>query len=221
MLTKNYNSNRAKLLLPEYGRNILQMIEILRNIPDREERNIQAKIVIDVMGNINPTLRDSSDYKHKLWDHLFIIADFDLDIDSPYPIPDRNALSAQPQRLKYSQHSFTHKQYGNNIRKVINQLSEIEDKELRDGYTSDIAKFMKYKSYEFNQEFPSDEVILNDIRDFTDNEFDIADTMLDGTKIFYNNNRNQKNGQKNGTPQKKNNGGKKYEMRTPGKKHRK
>lgn len=199
MFNKNYNSNRGKLLLPEYGRNILQMIDALKIIQNRDDRNNKAKEIIDVMGNINPTLRDSSDYRHKLWDHLFIIADFDLDIDSPYPIPNRDSLAVQPNKLKYSQTYISHRQYGKNIRRVLNKLSsmEIEDKEKRDLLVSDIAKFMKFKSYEFNQEFPSDEVVLKDMRSFSDNGIEIDGTALDGSKIGYNN-RNQKN-QKNGT----------------------
>ena len=203
-MEKNYNSNRDKLLLPEYGRNILQMIESLKKIEDRGKRNDLSRVIIDVMGNINPTLRDSQDYKHKLWDHLFIIAECDLDIDSPYPIIDKNALAIKPGRISYPGNRFTHKQYGNNIRLVIKKLTKIKDSEMRNNAMADIAKFMKFKSYEYNKEFPSDDVILNDIRKFTDNEIDVNEEMLTGAKIAYN--RNTRSVKKGARPNQKQQG---------------
>ena len=86
-MQKNYNYKRRKLFLPEYGRHIHEMVDSLMQIEDRRERNRQARAVIAVMGNLNPLLRDTADFTHKLWDHLFIMSDFKLDIDSPYPIP--------------------------------------------------------------------------------------------------------------------------------------
>ena len=86
-MDKNYNFERKKLMLPEYGRHVHQMVDYLKTIHDRDLRNQQARAVIEVMGNLNPILRESADFKHKLWDHLFIMSDFDLDVDSPYPIP--------------------------------------------------------------------------------------------------------------------------------------
>ena len=197
-MEKNYNSNRDKLLLPEYGRNILQMIESLKKLDSKTKRNELSRVIIDVMGNINPTLRDSQDYKHKLWDHLFIMAEYELDIDTPYTITSKDDLSIKPERINYPGNHFTHKQYGNNIRLVINELTKIDDSEMRNNAMSDIAKFMKFKSYEYNKEFPSDEVILNDIRKFTDNEIDVYDEMLTGAKIAYN--RNNRNVKKGGRP---------------------
>lgn len=191
-MIKNYNSNRIKLDLPEYGRNVLQMIDMLKQSENKEERNQRAKVIIDVMGNINPSLRDSADYKHKLWGHLFLIAGFDLDIDCPYEIPTEDAFELVPDRISYPRQYFSHKQYGNNIRQVIQVLSKIEDVKLRDDAMADIAKFMKFKSYEYNMEYPSDEVILNDIRKFTDNEIHINSDMLNSTRISFNRNNNSR-----------------------------
>ena len=92
-MKKNYNYTRRKLYLPEYGRHIQEMIDSLQLIEDRRERNRQARAVIAVMGNLNPLLRDTADFTHKLWDHLFIMSDFQLDVDSPYPQPTRQELS--------------------------------------------------------------------------------------------------------------------------------
>ena len=92
-MKKNYNYTRRKLYLPEYGRHIQEMIDSLQLIEDRRERNRQAHAVIAVMGNLNPLLRDTADFTHKLWDHLFIMSDFQLDVDSPYPQPSRRGVS--------------------------------------------------------------------------------------------------------------------------------
>ena len=89
-MKKNYNYTRRKLYLPEYGRHIQEMVDSLQEIADKTERTRQAKAVIAVMGNLNPLLRDTADFTHKLWDHLFIMSDFQLDVDSPYPLPTRN-----------------------------------------------------------------------------------------------------------------------------------
>ena len=106
-MKKNYNYTRRKLYLPEYGRHIQEMIDSLLEIEDRRERNRQARAVIAVMGNLNPLLRDTADFTHKLWDHLFIMSDFQLDVDSPYPQPSRQELTASPRRMTYSQGRIT------------------------------------------------------------------------------------------------------------------
>ena len=102
-MKKNYNSTRRKLFLPEYGRHIHEMVDSLLEIEDRRERTRQAKAVIAVMGNLNPLLRDTADFTHKLWDHLFIMSDFQLDVDSPYPRPTRQDLTVVPHPMRYSQ----------------------------------------------------------------------------------------------------------------------
>ena len=99
-MKKNYNYTRRKLYLPEYGRHIQEMIDSLQLIEDRRERNRQARAVIAVMGNLNPLLRDTADFTHKLWDHLFIMSDFQLDVDSPYPQPTRQELTIAPRRME-------------------------------------------------------------------------------------------------------------------------
>lgn len=183
MENNNYNSSREKLILPEYGRNVVFMVDDLLEIEDRDERNKQAKIVIDVMGNINPTLRDSNDYKHKIWDHLFILSDFKLDIDSPYEIPSRESLVVKPEKIPYRYNYITHKQYGNNIREVLNLLRAQDDNVDIEPIAVDIAKFMKQKSYEYNQEYPSNLVVLSDIRKFTNGEIVLEEDTLNNTSV--------------------------------------
>ena len=121
-MKKNYNYTRRKLYLPEYGRHIQEMIDSLLEIEDRRERNRQARAVIAVMGNLNPLLRDTADFTHKLWDHLFIMSDFQLDVDSPYPQPSRQELTASPRRMTYSQGRITYKHYGKYVERMIRGL---------------------------------------------------------------------------------------------------
>ena len=187
MLNKNYNSNREHLVLPEYGRHIFKIVRALCEIEDDERRNIEAKRVIDIMGNINPGLRDSPMFRHKLWDHLFIMSDFKLEIDSPYPKPTREALVLKPRRLEYPKKRFTHKQYGNHIREVLNKLKNVEDNDDHvQTVAADVARFMKYKSYEYNQEYPCNDVIVNDIKNFTEGGIVLEESVLRDTKPDYN-----------------------------------
>ena len=118
-MKKNYNYTRRKLYLPEYGRHIQEMIDSLQLIEDRRERNRQARAVIAVMGNLNPLLRDTADFTHKLWDHLFIMSDFQLDVDSPYPQPTRQELTIAPRRMAYSQGRIAFKHYGKYVERMI------------------------------------------------------------------------------------------------------
>ena len=121
-MRKNYNNTRRRLYLPEYGRHIHEMVDQLLEIEDREERNRQARAVIAVMGNLQPTLRDTADFTHKLWDHLFIMSDFQLDVDSPYPRPTREELTIAPRKMQYSQERIAYKHYGKYVQHMIRKL---------------------------------------------------------------------------------------------------
>lgn len=181
-MNKNYNFERKKMNLPEYGRNIMQMVEYLMTIQDRDLRNQQAHVVIDVMGNINTHLRDTDDLKHKLWDHLFIISDFKLDVDAPYPKPEPESITPHPGRLAYPTHRIARKHYGKNIENMIRVLTTVDDEDDRRIIINNIAKYMRNKSHEYNQEHPSNEIIINDIRAMSDHLIDIEDDILDNSK---------------------------------------
>jgi len=168
--------------LPEYGRNLFKMVEFLQTIEDRDLRNQQAQVVIDVMGNINNHLRDTDDLKHKLWDHLFIISNFQLDVDSPYPKPDPDVISPKPACLPYPDHRVSHKHYGKYIEKMLLTLKDVEEEQDRKVLINNIAKYMRNKSHEYNQEHPSNEVIVNDIRIMSKNTIQVEDDILEGSK---------------------------------------
>lgn len=161
-MNKNYNYLRRRLMIPEYGRHIQEMIDSLLEIENREERTRQAKAVIAVMGNLNPLLRDTADFTHKLWDHLFIMSDFRLDVDSPYPLPAREDLEVKPDKLAYPQSDISHKHYGKNIVRVINRL-KYEKQEVKEAVLGDVVRYMYSKSSEYNQDHPTVDMITNDI----------------------------------------------------------
>ncbi|RLD52753.1 MAG: DUF4290 domain-containing protein [Bacteroidetes bacterium] len=163
-MTYDYNSSRKKLILPEYGRNIQKMVNHIKTIEDREERNKAAQTVIGVMGNLNPHLRDVNDFKHKLWDHLAIIADFDLDIDSPYPWPEPESFQSKPDKVPYHQHRIAKKHYGRSIVLMIEKAVALEAGEEKDDLVKMIAYHMKKSYLTWNREAVSDSEIFTDMK---------------------------------------------------------
>ena len=162
-MRKNYNYTRRKLYLPEYGRHIHEMVDSLLEIEDRYERTRQAKAVIAVMGNLNTTLRDTEDFKHKLWDHLFIMSDFKLDVDSPYQQPSRQDLEVKPQKLHYPQSRIPFKHYGKYAQRFVRAIADEHDPQRTTQEVVNVARYMRTKSYEFNNEHPNNDSIIRDI----------------------------------------------------------
>ncbi len=159
----DYNSSRKKLVLPEYGRHIQKMVDHALTIEDREERTRFSKAIIGVMGNLFPHLRDVSDFKHKLWDHLAIMADFKLDIDYPYDPPVPENFEAKPDPILYQQGKMTFKHYGRLVEQMINEASEMEDGPLKRHLIMLVGNHMKKSLSNWNKDNATDDRILNDI----------------------------------------------------------
>ena len=176
-MSYDYNSSRNKLILPEYGRNIQKMVNHIKTIEDREERNKAAKTVIGVMGNLNPHLRDVNDFKHKLWDHLAVIADFDLDIDSPYPFPEPESLKSKPNKIPYNQHKIRSKHYGRSIVLMIDKAVELEEGEEKKDLVKMIAYHMKKSYLTWNREAVSDEEIFADLKRLSGGKLEINEDL--------------------------------------------
>lgn len=155
-----YNSERRHLIIPEYGRHLQKLIDQATVIEDREERNKVAKYIIQVMGTLNPHLRDVPDFQHKLWDQIFIMSDFKLDVDSPYPIPSREVLQLKPAPLKYPQNFPKYRFYGNNIKYMIDVANKWEDSELKSALVKVIANHMKKSFLSWNKDTVKDDVIF-------------------------------------------------------------
>jgi hypothetical protein len=125
----DYNTQRKKMALPEYGRNVQKMVDYIKTIEDREERNRAAKTIIQIMGNLNSQIRDVGDLNHKLWDHLALIANFELDIDSPYPAPEPSKFIEKPKQVSYKQGDIRFLHYGRIIERMRDAASEMENNE--------------------------------------------------------------------------------------------
>ncbi|MGX5819938.1 DUF4290 domain-containing protein [Chitinophaga lutea] len=138
-----YNTARNHLIMREYGRNVQRMIEYILTIKDREHRQQQCMAVIELMGTLQPHLRNVEDFRHKLWDHLFLISDFKLDVDSPYPIPTRETLRSKPDRLPYPKKYPRFRHFGKNLEMVMDRALEQKDPEMREGFTQVIGNYMK------------------------------------------------------------------------------
>ncbi len=184
-MKKNYNYTRRKLFLPEYGRHIHEMIDSLSAIEDRRERNRQARAVIAVMGNLNPLLRDTADFTHKLWDHLFIMSDFQLDVDSPYPRPTRQELTVAPARMPYTQSRIAYKHYGKYVERMIGSLASERNPQAVAQTVDNLARYMRTKSYEYNQEHPNNEVIVKDIKRMSGGAITIDEVALNNLRSDY------------------------------------
>lgn len=171
-----YNSLREKLIIPEYGRYIHKLIEQVAQIEDREKRNKGAKYIISVLGTLNPHLRDVPEFQHKLWDQLFIMSDFKMDVDSPYPIPTREVTTLRPERLAYPQNFPKYRFYGNNIKYMIDVACKWEDGELKSALILVIANHMKKCFLSWNKDTVTDEVIFQHLYELSNGKIDLLTT---------------------------------------------
>ncbi|WP_322970467.1 DUF4290 domain-containing protein [Faecalibacter sp. LW9] len=169
-----YNTLRSKLIIPEYGRHIQQMVDHCLTIQDEQERNEFAEIIIEVMGELNPHLRDVPDFQHKLWDQLFIMSDFQLDVKSPYPIPTKkDTIDSKPNKVEYPQSIYKYRYYGNNIRKMIDVAATWEEGEKREGLFFAIANHMKKSYLKWNKDTVEDSVIFDHLYELSNGKIDL------------------------------------------------
>jgi len=171
-----YNTERPHLIIPEYGRHIQKMVDQAVLKETKEERNKYAKSIIAVMGNLNPHLRDVSDFQHMLWDQLFIISDFKLDADSPFDKPSREELAAPPEPLAYPQNYPKYRFYGNNIKRMIDVAINWEDGDKKDGLVHTIANHMKKCFLNWNKDTVEDDVIFNHLFELSEGKLNLKDS---------------------------------------------
>ena len=163
-----YNTERVRLYVPEYGRNVQKMVDYLKTIEDREKRNEQARAIIKVMEILNPSVHLQDDYEHKLWDHLFIISGFDLDVDAPYPMPAPDSLNDRPQPVPLNSKPIKANHYGRNIESIIDLIAEKEDGETKTAMIRSLAIYMRQQYLIWNKDTVSDETIFQDIEKLSD-----------------------------------------------------
>ena len=179
-----YNSERSKLIIPEYGRHIQKLVNHCVSLDTKEERNTMAKAIIDVMGNLQPHLRDVPDFKHKLWDQLHIMSDFKLDADSPYEKPSKEELQEKPDRLKYPKSASKYRFYGNNIQIMIDTALTWEEGEMKEALVYTITNHMKKCFLSWNKDTVEDAIIFDHLFELSNGKFDLrnSDEVLSEAK---------------------------------------
>lgn len=193
----DYNTQREKLLMPEYGRHVQDMINYVKSIPDKEKRNEQIQAVVQVMGTLNPQLRDINDFKHKLWDHVHIISDFEIDIDSPYPTPTRETLSTKPNPIPLQKTPVKASHYGRNIQNMIEVIAQRPDDDVKTYMIRTLASYMKQQYLIWNKDSVSEETIFNDIYKLSDGRITVPEDVHIGMGMTDGHQRSANNGARN------------------------
>ncbi|MBC8173931.1 MAG: DUF4290 domain-containing protein [Chitinophagales bacterium] len=163
-MVHNYNSQRVPLILKEYGRNVQSLVDVALTVEDDGERQKVVQDIIDLMGAINPSLRNVDDFRHKLWDHIFMISDFQLKAESPYPLPEREKLMRKNKRMSYPRSNIKFRHYGKFVESLITKAIQMEDLEKRRAFTDIIGNYMKLVYQNWNRENVTDDVIKTDIK---------------------------------------------------------
>jgi hypothetical protein len=171
-----YNTTRNHLVMREYGRHIQKMIEYLMSLEDDEKRQKNAKAVIELMGFLNPHLKNVEDFRHMLWDHLFLISDFKLEVESPYPIPTKETLKAKPSPLKYPKGYPRYSHIGKNIEVVIQKALKEENPEKKQGFANAIAYYMKLAYSNWHKEIVHDDAIQGELKSITGGQLEFTNT---------------------------------------------
>ena len=171
-----YNTIRNQLVMREYGRHIQKMIEHLVSIEDPDRRQAKAQAVIELMGFLNPHLKNVEDFRHKLWDHLFLISDFKLEVKSPYPIPTKETLKAKPKPLHYPKRYPKFSHLGKNLEVVINKALKEENPDKRLGFANAVAYYMKLAYNNWHKEIVHDDAIQQELTGITDGQLTFTNT---------------------------------------------
>lgn len=206
-----YNTEREKLIIPEYGRHLQKMINHAVAIEDREERNKVAKSIIAVMGNLQPHLRDVAEFQHKLWDQLHIISNFKLDVDAPFPVVTQEKLQERPEPLKYPQNHPKYRFYGNNIKRMIDVANSWEEGDLKNALLFTIANHMKKCYLNWNKDTVDDAAIFDHLLELSDGKINLKgsnEELTDASDLLRGNPKKKKHsggGKKNYRNRKKRN----------------
>ncbi|HEX2536387.1 MAG TPA: DUF4290 domain-containing protein [Chitinophagaceae bacterium] len=171
-----YNTTRNYLIMREYGRHMQKMVDHLLTLEDKEHRQQQAHVLIELMGFLNPHLKNVEDFRHKLWDHLFLISDFKLDVESPYPIPTRETLKARPKPLPYPKRYPKFSHLGKNLELVMDKALSEEDQQKRQGFANAIAYYMKLAYSNWHKDMVHDDAIQSELTNLTKGQLEFTNT---------------------------------------------
>lgn len=209
-----YNTQREFMILPEYGRNVQNMIAYAMKIENREERNRAANAIIEVMGQLNPHLRDVDDFKHKLWTHLFVMSEFKLDVDSPYELPSQEILNEKPQRIAYPKNRIKYGHYGKYTENILQEIVAEKDPKAKEYLINVMANFMKKQFLAYNNDAVENNVIAQQLSELSGGQLVLEnpDTLMQTNQILktfgFTPNKRKKMGQSNNNN--KNQGQKKF-----------
>ena len=169
-----YNTTRLPLSMKEYGRHIQKMVDYLLTIENKEKRQQQTQVLIELMGFLNPHLKNVEDFRHMLWDHLFFISDFKLDVESPYPIPQRETYKVKPDPLPYPKRYPKYSHLGKNLEMVIDKALKEDDPQKREGFASSVAYYMKLAYGNWHKEAVHDEAIKGELANLTNGQLEVS-----------------------------------------------
>lgn len=180
----SYTNDLPDIRFKEYGRNVQKIADYIVQIEDREKRTKLAYTLVELMRQLNPNVTEASDYNQKLWDHLYIITDFALDVDGPYPVPDRTILNKKPEKVPYGQHHITFRHYGHQIESLIKHVCTMENAEEREGATIYIGKLMKMFYQSNNKEILEDAVIVEHIKKLSGGQLVLSLEKVQAENLF-------------------------------------
>lgn len=199
-----YNTGREALTLKEYGRNIHKLVEFVKTVEDKEKRNKYAATLVELMKQINPNVKDSNDYHQKVWDDLFIISDFNLEAEGPFPVPNSEILERKPNRVPYKSNEIRFRHYGRNVEIMISQAIEMESEEEKQGAIVAVGRLMKSFCLTWNKDSIEDRVILEHIKKLSGGKLSMDLAFVEEHKLFDSKKVNS-SGNGNGRPDNSNN----------------
>ncbi len=207
-----YNTDRKDVVMPEYGRNVQKLVQFAMGIEDKKKRQDAVEQIIILMEQINPNSKSVGDYHHKLWDHLFIISDFQLECDSPYPKPTRETVFKKPEKFPYPKQKIKYRHYGKNIERMMNRAIAMEDPEKKEGYTELIGSFMKRTYESYHNEPVNDAIIKEDLVRMSGGALSLQEDqriIVKGGSPIRRNRNNRKGGKRNNNNNRRKNNNKK------------
>jgi hypothetical protein len=179
-----YNTVKERLILKEYGRNVQQLVQHIEKIEDKDERNQKAETLTQLMRQINPTIKDTPEVEQKLWDDIHIISDFVLEIDGPFPKPEREVLHKKPNRVAYNTNKITFKHFGRNIELLVAKAITLEEPKEREAAVIHIGKLMKTFFAAYNKDVMDNSIVYKNIRKLSNNELDIDMDKVNEHNLF-------------------------------------
>jgi hypothetical protein len=159
-----YNTSRPGIKLKEYGRNVQKLVDHIRNNPDKEKRTEMAYTLIELIKQLTPSLKDQPENPQRIWDDLYIIADFNLDVNNPYPVPEPEIIFKKPMRVAYPQSDVRYKHYGKNLERLVKEAMKLTDPQEREDAIIYLGKLMKTFYGNWNKETLDDSVIIKDLK---------------------------------------------------------